>query len=70
MGISRATAYRRASDGAKWSEADDWAVAFGHLPYEIWPEWDLADPADWCDVPPDPEQAAHRRSPTPASAAA
>ena len=57
VGISRATAYRRAKNGVKWSEADDWAVACRYLPYEVWPEWALADPADWCHIPPDPEQA-------------
>ncbi|MFB4293276.1 hypothetical protein ACBI99_36940 [Nonomuraea sp. ATR24] len=55
VGISRPTAYRRMKHGVKWAEADDWAVAFGFLPYEIWPEWDLADPSEWCDLPPDPE---------------
>jgi hypothetical protein len=63
VGISRATAYRRAKDGVKWSEADEWAVAFRYLPYEVWPEWDLADPIGWCEIPPDPEQAADNGPP-------
>ena len=70
VGISRATAYRRAKDGVKWSEADDWAVACRYLPYDVWPEWALADPADWCDIPPDPEQAADASSRTAQTSAA
>src|SRR5262245_23455892 len=58
VGISRATAYRRAEEGVNVSEADGWAVACRYLPYEIWPDWALAYPADWCDIPLDPEQAA------------
>jgi hypothetical protein len=70
VGISRATAYRRAKDGVKWSEADDWAVACRYLPYEVWPEWALADPADWCDIPPDTDQAADAGSPAAQTGAA
>jgi hypothetical protein len=56
VGISRASAYRRAKNGVKWSEADDWAIAFNRFPWQVWPEWALADPADWCDIPPDPDE--------------
>ena len=70
VGISRATAYRRAKNGVKWSEADDWAVACRYLPYEVWPEWALADPADWCDIQPDPEQAPDARPPAAQTGAA
>lgn len=55
VGISRATAYRRAKNGVQWSEADDWSVALGFLPFEIWPEWADSDPAEWWDMPHDPE---------------
>jgi hypothetical protein len=70
LSISRASAYRRKKDGVKWSEADEWAVVFGYLPYEVWPEWALADPADWCDIPPDPEQTDAREPHSTSCAAA
>lgn len=53
VGISRATYYRRVKHGVTWTEADEWAVAFGYLPFEVWPEWEQADPADWLDIPGD-----------------
>lgn len=55
VGVSRATLYRRARNGVTWTEADEWSVAFGYLPYEVWPQWALADPTDWWDIPADPD---------------
>lgn len=50
VGISRATAHRRLQNGVTWGQADDYAIAYGFFPGEVWPEWEEADPATWCDL--------------------
>lgn len=54
LGRSRAHVYRRLKDGVPWAEADDWAIHFGLFPWEVWPTWADADPADWVDLGPEP----------------
>lgn len=54
LGRSRAHVYRRLKDGVPWAEADDWAIHFGLFPWEVWPAWTDADPADWTDLGPEP----------------
>lgn len=54
LGRSRAHVYRRLKDGVPWGEADDWAIHFGLFPWEVWPAWADADPADWTDLGPEP----------------
>jgi len=51
---SRAHVYRRLKNGVPWGEADDWAIHFGLFPWEVWPAWAAADPADWTDLEPEP----------------
>lgn len=51
VAISRATAYRRVQEGVTWTEADEWAVRFGFLPFEVWPTWEEADPSAWWAMP-------------------
>lgn len=41
--------------GVTWTRADELAVACDFLPWEVWPEWADVDPADWCNIPHDPE---------------
>ena len=55
VGRSRAHVYRRLKDGVPWAEADDWAIHFGLFPWEVWPAWADADPADWTDLGPEPK---------------
>lgn len=50
---SKTFGFKRLREGLTWSEADEWAVGFGLLPYEVWPEWNDADPSTWCDLGPD-----------------
>lgn len=50
---SKTFGFKRLRDGLTWAEADEWAVGFGLLPYEVWPEWNDADPSSWCDLGPD-----------------
>lgn len=61
VGRSKTHGYNRLRQGVTWTEADEWAVAYRLLPYEVWPEWQDADPATWCDLGPDfpPEAPAH-----------
>lgn len=33
--------------GVSWTRADELAIRCGAMPWDIWPEWALADPADW-----------------------
>jgi hypothetical protein len=58
LGRSRAHVYRRLKDGVTWGEADDWAIHFGLFPWEVWPAWDEADPAEWADVYDEPTLSA------------
>lgn len=71
LGRSRAHVYRRLKDGVPWAEADDWAIHFGLFPWEVWPAWTDADPADWTDLGPEPSllPVAVVRLPTPLGAA-
>ncbi|MFI7484072.1 hypothetical protein ACH9EU_16850 [Kocuria sp. M1R5S2] len=56
VSLSRATAHRRLQRGITWGQADDYAIACGLLPWQVWPEWDEADPTTWCTLPPYEEQ--------------
>ena len=46
-GLNRKGVHNRILRGISWAEADELAVRCGFLPWEIWPEWEQIDPADW-----------------------
>lgn len=39
LGVSTRWVYNRRRRGFTWIEADEVAVHFGHLPWQVWPEW-------------------------------
>lgn len=46
-GVNRKAIHNRARRGLSWSEADDFAIRCGFLPWEVWPEWAEIDPMSW-----------------------
>lgn len=46
-GVNRKAVHNRARRGLSWSEADDFAIRCGFLPWEVWPEWADVNPMSW-----------------------
>jgi hypothetical protein len=47
LGISVNVVRNWVRRGITWSRADEAAIRCGVMPWEVWPEWAGADPADW-----------------------
>lgn len=48
-GLNRKGVHNRIIRGIGWAEADELAIRCGFFPWEVWPEWELVDPADWLE---------------------
>jgi hypothetical protein len=47
LGVSVNVVRNWVQRGITWSRADEAAIRCGVMPWEVWPEWADADPADW-----------------------
>jgi hypothetical protein len=47
LGISVNVVRNFVARGITWHRADEVAVRCGYLPWEVWPDWADADPAQW-----------------------
>ena len=46
-GLNRKGVHNRIIRGVGWAEADELAIRFGYMPWEVWPEWANVDPTTW-----------------------